>query len=177
MCVTVEISLPLAFFFVLENLISEQTGDGKKYFYSLHSKLSHIQASIGLLEEIPIGVIVYLVAQWSKGGVALGDMCWPAIPAKGAGMKVYLHQPWLECKVYVHQSWPSYRLPVCERRGANRGISKASSHFDSPEKSLWVRLFLSVLHAIPVIPSIHSANIHHAFLWAPWNSETFVRHL
>lgn len=58
MCVTVEISLPLAFFFVLENLISEQTGDGKKYFYSLHSKLSHIQASIGLLEEIPTGVIV-----------------------------------------------------------------------------------------------------------------------
>lgn len=41
-----EISLPLAFFFVLENLISEQRGEGKTDFYSLHSNFSHVQNSL-----------------------------------------------------------------------------------------------------------------------------------
>lgn len=91
MCVTVEISLPLAFFFVLESLISEQSREdkrvrGEKQKYSLYSDSSHAHVSIGLWEEISTGAIFCLVAQWSKEGGILGDM--HVIPAKGAGINL-----------------------------------------------------------------------------------------
>lgn len=52
-----QISLPLAFFFVLENLISEQRKEGKKknnFQFLLWNPSQYTKMSFGLLEESPI---------------------------------------------------------------------------------------------------------------------------
>ena len=159
MCVTVEISLPLAFFFVLESLISEQSREdkrvrGEKQKYSLYSDSSHAHVSIGLWEEISTGAIFCLVAQWSKEGRHARHSC------QGSRNK-----PWLSCG-----------LSVCKRRGLNCVISKAPLSFGIPGRSLWVSLYFFECSPCNIsTSSTHSSNIYLAFLLAPWNSDILAK--
>ena len=151
-----EISLPLAFFFVLENLISEQRGEGKIYF-SLHWNLSHTQNS-------PL-------------------VCWKKSPLVPFSTLLFneVRKVWLwrhEMACHSHQGRQSADsaatltlsngISVCRRRESNWPNSEAPSSFDIPEKSPCVILFLHVLHTILVYSFINSFNkyLSKHFFWS-----------